>query len=296
MNIRRVLRSMLILTFALLLVACGGSEDRKTEGNNDKSEKLVFGMTSWTSTEVPTHIVKKILEKVGYEVEFVVTEQPIIFSGLVDKEVDFFMDAWLPHTEKELWEEYGEKLEKVAVSYQNAPLGWVVPTYVEEDSILDIKENSEKFDGKIYAIDSGAGITVISDQMKIDYELDDYEVVHSSETAMMSQVEKMISNEEPVIFVGWRPHSMFARYDLKFLEDPLESFKEDSIYVISYKGIQEKHPKAYNVLSNWSIEISDLEDMMLQYEQDGVPIEQLAQEWIDNNEKKVQNMIDAAED
>lgn len=290
---------VMILILAMLLVACGGDNGAQTQGNYDGEEtekdKIVFGMTSWTSTEVPTHIVKKILEEVGYEVEFVTSEQPIIFSGLVNEEIDFFMDAWLPHTEKELWEEYGDKLEKVSVSYENAPLGWVVPTYVEEDSIPDIKENSEKFNGKIYAIDSGAGITVISDQMKIDYELNDYEIVHSSETAMMSQVEKMIPNEEPLIFVGWRPHSMFARYDLKFLEDPLESFKEDSIYVISYKGIQEKHPKAYNILSNWSIEIEDLEEMMLKYEQDGTPIESLAEEWIDSHEEQVQKMIDAAD-
>jgi len=78
---------------------------------------------------------------------------------------------------------------------------------------------------------------------------------------------------------------------LKFLEEPNENFKYDNIYVISYKGIEETHPEAYDILSKWSIDVEDLEDMMYEYEVNGVPFEELAADWIEENRDKVDDML-----
>jgi glycine betaine/proline transport system substrate-binding protein len=89
--------------------------------------------------EAPTKIIKLILEEAGYEVELKVMDQPLIFEGLKGESIDFFMDAWLPHTEAVLWEKYKDDLVQVTASYENVPLGWVVPSYVEENSIDELK-------------------------------------------------------------------------------------------------------------------------------------------------------------
>src|SRR5699024_6911065 len=109
----------------------------------------------------------------GYDVNVVVLDQPLIFEGLKNKDVDFFMDAWLPYTEEALWEQYGDDLIKVSESYKDAPLGWAVPEYVEENSIEDIKNNPEKFEGKVYTIDEGAGVATIGYDVIDDYGLED---------------------------------------------------------------------------------------------------------------------------
>ena len=98
-------------------------------------------------------------------------------------------------------------------------------------------------------------------------------------------------DNEPVVFTAWRPHSVFARNDLKFLEGQEEYFKADNVYVLSYKGIEETHPEAYEILSNWSISIDDIEEMILQNEENGTSFENLATEWIENNRDKVDQMI-----
>lgn len=286
------------MSILLLLVACGGEDADSTkkeptsESDKDKNETIVFGHAGWTSTEVPTEIAKQILEEVGYDVEITLLDQPLIFEGLINEEIDFFMDAWLPYTEEALWEEYGDDLIKVAESYTDAPLGWVVPSYVEEDTIEEIKQNPEKFDNTIYTIDAGAGIATIAEEVLVEYGLeDDYEISYSSEAAMIGQLDASIAQEEPVIVTGWRPHSIFTQFDLKFLEEPKEIYKYDTIYVISYNDIEEKHPEAFNILSNWSIEIDDLEEMMYEYEMNDIPFEDLAAEWIDENRDKVDEMI-----
>lgn len=286
---------IIAIIFLLFITACSnenGEENATDESNSDGEEKTItFGQTGWSSTEVPTEIAKQILEEAGYEVEVSLLDQPIIFEGLAEQEVDFFMDAWLPYTEAALWDEYEDVLIKVAESYTDAPLGWAVPSYVEEDSIEDIKNNPEKFDGTVYTIGAGAGIVDISEEVLTDYGLDMYELAYSSEGAMLGELDASIGREEPVIVTGWRPHSMFIQYDLKFLEEPNENFKFDNIYVLSYQGIEETHPEAYDILSNWSIEVDDLEQMMYAYEVDDIPFEESAENWIEENRDQVDDML-----
>ena len=286
---------MMAMAAVLILAACGSDNGESEEGTNTEEEKgeIVFGQTSWTSTEAPTQIAKQILEEAGYDVKVTLLDQPVIWEGMVSEEVDFFMDAWLPYTEEALWNDYKDELQKVATSYENVPLGWVVPEYVEEEAIADLEGKGEKVDGEVVTIGEGAGIVELSKKVFADpeYNLDGFELTPSSEAAMLQVMENKLAEEEPFIITGWRPHSMFSRNDLKFLEDTQEHFKYDNVYVLSYKGIEEKYPEAYDILSQWSIEVDDLEDMMAEYEKNDVPFEESAANWIEENRDTVDEWL-----
>ncbi|WP_153461701.1 MULTISPECIES: glycine betaine ABC transporter substrate-binding protein [Sediminibacillus] len=292
-----------ILVGLIALTACGQSDETENQSSDSENanssnenvaeETITFGMPSWTSTEAPTAIATQILEEAGYNVETSLLTQPVIWQGIQDQEIDFFMDAWLPYTEKELWNEYKEDLQKVATSYESAPLGWVVPSYVEEETIDDLAGKADKFDNEIVTIGAGAGIVEISKEVMNDknYNLDGYELVPSSESAMMGVIDSKTKNKEPFVITGWRPHSMFAKYDLKFLEDTQEHFQYDNVYVLSYKGLEEKHPRAYEIMSKWSIDVADLEEMMLAYEKEDTSFEDSAAEWIEEHRDQVDKML-----
>jgi len=293
MKIRLAMISM-VSVFLLVLAGCGGANGAGDQTPAEASEEkgtIVFGMSEWTSTEAPTAIMKLILEEAGYNVQYTKAEQPVLFLGMKNKEIDFFMDAWLPYTEAVLWSEYENDLVKVATSYEQAPLGWVVPTYVEENSIPELIGNAEKFEGQIVGLSAGSGMTETSKQMIEDYGLDGFKYVETGEAAMMAEAKRKIMSEKPILFLGWRPHSMFSQYDLKFLEDPEGYFQYDNVYVISYKGIEEAHPEAYDIVSKWSIDVADLEEMMYKYETDGTSFEDLAKEWVANHRDKVDAML-----
>lgn len=289
---------MMAMAAVLILAACGsdnsdnGENEEASESQEEKGE-IVFGQTSWTSTEAPTQIAKQILEEAGYDVEITLLDQPVIWEGMVNEEVDFFMDAWLPYTEEELWNEYEDDLQQIATSYEEVPLGWVVPEYVEEETISDLEGKGDKFDGEVVTIGEGAGIVELSKQVFEDpeYNLDGFKLTPSSEAAMLQVMENKISNEEPFIITGWRPHSMFSRYDLKFLEDTQEHFKYDNVYVLSYNGIEEKYPEAYEIMSQWSIDVDDLEEMMYEYEHNDVSFEESAANWFEENRDTVDEWL-----
>ncbi len=78
---------------------------------------------------------------------------------------------------------------------------------------------SERFGGKIIGIDPGAGLMIATDEAVTEYGLD-YEVVEGSDATMAAALKTAIDNEEWVVVTGWAPHWKFARWDLKFLDDP----------------------------------------------------------------------------
>lgn len=219
--------------------------------------------------------------------------QPAIFQGMQVEQIDFFMDAWLPYTEQALWQEYKSDLQKVATSYENVPLGWVVPSYVEEETIGDLAGKAEKYGGQVVTIGAGAGIVDISEQLMADedYDLEGYELAYTSEAAMMGVLRDKMPNNEPFIITGWRPHSMFSQYDLKFLEDTEGHFNYDSVFVLSYQGIEEKYPRAYDIMSQWSISVAELEAMMAAYEDEGTSFKASAAAWIEDNRARVDQML-----
>ncbi|NIK11374.1 glycine betaine ABC transporter substrate-binding protein [Alkalibacillus almallahensis] len=304
------------LILVLVLAACGGSseegnngesegqdsseqtdENSSSEGSSEDAEKgeIVIGQTSWSSTAPPTQIAKSILEEVGYEVEVTLLDQPVIWESMANEEIHFFMDAWLPYTEEALWSDYKDELQKVSTSYEEVPLGWVVPEYVDAETIGDLEGRGEEFDGEILTIGEGAGIVELSKEVMNDenYNLDGFELKPSSEAAMLGVVDQKMKDEEPFVFTGWRPHSVFAKHDLKFLEDTEGHFQYDNVYVLSYQGIQDQpqYSEAYDILSNWEISVDELESMIQKAENEDASYEDLAQQWIEDNRDTVDEWI-----
>ncbi len=284
---------IVLLVFSTALIGCSTGENEEGNAtpneNEQEKEKIVIGVTPWTSTLIPSHIVNILLTDMGYDVKLQDADVGIVFAGLSRGDINVFMDSWLPDTHKSYMDEYGENIDDVAVSYYDGELGWVVPKYVDIDTVEGIKGNEDLFDGKIYGIDEGAGMTATSREMIEVYDLD-LEYITSSETAMLTQATKNIANEEPVLFLGWRPHSMFANWDLKVIPDANEYFKTQEVHVLTSTDLKDRAPEAYEFLSNWSISVGDIESMILGLDEGAKP-EQLAQEWIDNNQDKVNEML-----
>jgi glycine betaine/proline transport system substrate-binding protein len=292
---KKVKFSMMLMLIALLLFGCGtgnedeGGDNAQQNGGNNEGVTINFGVTPWTSTVPPTKVAKLLLEDMGYTVNETKADAGGVYTGLARGDLDVFMDAWLPVMHANYMEKYGDKLDDTAVSYAEGELGWVIPAYVDGiESVEDIKGKEELFGGKMYGIEEGAGMTVTSREMIEKLGLD-LEYVASSEGGMLAQAQRLMENEEPVLFLGWRPHPMFVNYDLKVLKSPEDYFQTSEVHVITNNELKDEAPEAYEFLSNWKMDVKDIEEMIVKIDEGQDP-EDVAQEWIDNHEDEVKAM------
>jgi len=151
---------MLIAVLALVLAACGGSNDGDANTGNSNAgdaandggellldlgqEDLSIPYVAWARETISTHMLAAILEDVGYNVEVKQVEAGPMFTGVAEGTEDFHTSAWLPATHANYWEEYGDDLVQVTEVLDKAPLALTVPSYVEDiNSIEDLKDNTE---------------------------------------------------------------------------------------------------------------------------------------------------------
>lgn len=146
----------------------------------------------------------------------------------------------------------------------------------------------EQLDYKIVGIDPGAGLMKLTiDKVLPEYGLDDWEVVEGSGAAMTAALAKAYKKKEPIIVTGWSPHWKFAKFDLKYLEDPKGIYggAEDTNTIVRL-GLKEDHPDAYKLLDQFHWEPSDLENVMNLIQDDMKP-EEAAEKWISENQDLV---------
>ncbi|SDJ99401.1 glycine betaine ABC transporter substrate-binding protein [Alkalibacterium thalassium] len=154
----------------------------------------------------------------------------------------------------------------------------------------------DQLDYTITGIEPGAGITETTEQALNAYDnLGDWELETSSTAGMMGQIDSAIANEEPLVVTGWTPHYKFEMYDLKFLEDP-EGIYGDSefVHTMSRIGFEEEMPEAYAILENFSWEVDDMQQIMLDAQD--MEFDEAASDWIEENRDLTDSWVEGIDE
>ncbi|WP_028391262.1 glycine betaine ABC transporter substrate-binding protein [Bacillus cihuensis] len=139
----------------------------------------------------------------------------------------------------------------------------------------------------IIGIEPGAGIMNQSRDAIEKYGLDNWQLVEGSSAAMVAELKKAYNKKEPIIVTGWSPHWMFSTYDLKYLDDPKNTFGgSEEINTIVRKGFKEDAPGAYTILDQFSWKTNDMEEVMVDVT-GGMDPSNAAEKWINANQDKV---------
>ncbi|WP_033826604.1 glycine betaine ABC transporter substrate-binding protein [Bacillus andreraoultii] len=150
---------------------------------------------------------------------------------------------------------------------------------------------------KIVGIEPGAGIMQATEKALKEYDnLADWKLVESSSTAMAAELQKAYEKKEPIVVTGWSPHWKFAKFDLKYLEDPKGIYgEEESIETLVRKGLKEDQPSAYTVLDQFHWEPSNMEEVMVEIH-DGAEPKEAATKWVEANKDLVSEWTKGAEE
>jgi len=243
---------------ALALAACSSIDDGSNGSDSTGGDlgTITLGyLPSWTDGLSMAYLLEDQLGKLGYTVEFEdLGEATLLFTALADGDVDIYTSAAPEKTHLGYMEEYGESIEDLATYYDNGTLNFSVPEYMTDiNSIEDLIGQGERFDGKIYGIEPSAGLTEQTETYVFpDYGLDEeYELVTSSTTTMLAELQRKIDREEDVVVTLWEPFWANTAFPVKALDDPRGSMGEpEGYHVLGHVGFSEQFPEAAELIAN----------------------------------------------
>lgn len=149
-----------------------------------------------------------------------------------------------------------------------------------------------EFDNRIIGIDPEAGLMANTQRALEVYALDDFELVSGSDLTMTSALKIAYEEERWIVVTGWTPHWKFARWDLKYLQDPEKVYGESEyIGTIVRQGLQEDRPDVYEFLDNFYWTAADMEQVMFWFVEDGMTPEAAAVRWVEENSGLVDQWV-----
>lgn len=260
-----------------------------------QNETIELGYVLWDSEVASTHVVAAVLmDELGYDVELTAVDNGPMWTGLARGDFDAIVAAWLPDTHASQWEQFGDDVVDLGPNLDGADIGWAVPTYVDVDSITEINDVADQFDNEIIGIDPGAGLMAASDDAMEVYDLDNLTLLDGSDAAMAAALDRAYSRDEWIIVTSWRPHWMWAAYDLKYLEDPEGVFGAgESIHTVLSADFAENGPEdVIDFLDSFYWTGEQMGEVMLDIINEGMEPFDAARKWIDANQDTVAGWLE----
>lgn len=285
----KIILAVVVMIGVTALSSCNSAKENKEESESVKPEEVTIYYSNWAETIAMTKVTEMALQEVGIKVKSFLLGPGAMYASLAKGEGDIFLESWLPQTHADYWEKFGDKLDKVSTSFDNASTGLVVPEYVDINSIEDLNEHKEKFNGKIIGIGSGAGVHKDTEKAIEEYNLD-YEQITSSGPAMVASLKKAIMRKEWIVITGWKPHFKWAKFDLKYLEDPKKAYPTEKAWIITRQGFTEENPGFDTFLNNFHLTDMQVADLMLTFENIDSE-EEATKKWYNDNKKMIQSWM-----
>lgn len=290
---KKMTRIITVVSIGIItILSLSACTEGKKQATNDNFKEVKFGYVNWSDGIALTNVAKVVLEeKMGYDVKLTEANAGIVFTSVAEGDYDAFLNAWLPNAHKSYVDRYKDKLEDLGTNYENSRIGLAVPSYVDINTIEDLKNNEGKFQNKIIGIDAGAGIMGKAEKAISEYGLN-MELMEGSEATMTAMLKEAIDKKEPIVVTGWRPHWKFSKWDLKFLEDDKGVFgKGEDIHTVTRPNFEKDMPEVAQFLRNFKMTDTQLEGLMRTiYEGDKSALD-YSREWVHDNEDIVNSWI-----
>jgi len=290
---RRLPILLLVLAVVASTAGCGGL------GAVSGGKELTLGYIEWDENVAVSSLTKVLLEEeLGYTVELQRTNVAVVkqvFGGVAEGDLDAFQDVWMPNQSAYLSEVEGN-VEHLDPWFEGQTAqGIAVPYYMDVRSLSELDRAGTDM---IISIEPGSAVQPqIHDKVIPGYDLD-MKLVESSTPAMLSELEMAYEMRQPIVFFGWSPHWMNARYDFRYLEDPKDlqgKFNDPAkISSIVNEDLPDDDPVAYAFLKVISLDEEQINQLEADINEAGDPDEGV-KVWVEENRDVVKPWVDTAE-
>ncbi|MFN3661355.1 glycine betaine ABC transporter substrate-binding protein [Yoonia sp.] len=217
------------LSVSLSCVAFAASADDLPES----SDRIKLSINEWTGQHITTKVAGNILQRMGYNVEYVTAGYVPQFTALSDGSLDVALEIWLSNI-GETWpkaRETGNVVEIGSLGLE-AKEGWVYPAHMTEfcpglpdwrglleaECIQALASADTLPDGRIldYPSDWGQHSIRIINGLELDFR----PISAGSEGALVSELKAATLKKSPAVAMFWSPHWLFNEIELNWVELP----------------------------------------------------------------------------
>jgi len=219
-----------------------------------------FSDIGWTDVTATTGMTSHLLRNLGYQPAVTVLSVPVTYASLKNKDIDVFLGNWMPSMDGDSRAYFADgSVEVVGANLTGAKYTLAVPAYTHEAGLkdfADISRFAEELKHQIYGIEPGNdGNGHVLEMIKTNQMgLGDFKLVESSEQGMLAQVERSYALQQPVVFLGWEPHPMNTRFDMRYLTGGDASFGPDfggaTVFTNTRAGYLRECPNVGRLLKN----------------------------------------------
>ncbi|MEI7031890.1 ABC transporter permease/substrate binding protein [Streptomyces pratensis] len=257
-------------------------------GKDERDRPLEVAWFPWEEDIAATYLWKAVLEERGYTVNLKQFEVGPMYAAMSRGQIDVQFDGWLPYTQKNYWDKYGDKLTDIGSWYGPTSIEVAVPDYVKDvTSLADLKGKGADFKGRIVGIEPGtATMENLKKNVLPQYGLDgEYEVLDSSTPSMLAELERAYAKKEPIAVLLWTPHWAYSEYGLTKLADPKKAFGEgDRLHTIASEDFPEQYPQLTEWFEDFELSEKQLAGLENEIQKHGVGHEEEAvRAWMDDN-------------
>ena len=249
----------------------------------------------WDDSVATSNVAAQIIEKrLGYPVQLVPVAAGIMWQGVARGDLDATLSAWLPVTHGAYWDQFKTKVTDLGPNFNDAKIGLIVPADLPEKSIGDLEAHKADFGGRIVGIDAGAGVMKKAGEAIQAYNLS-FQLMPSSGSAMTAELARSMHANKPIIVTGWVPHWMFAKWKLKFLDDPKKVFGEsEHVDNVINPGLETKAAPVVAFLKKFQWKPGEIDSVMLAT-QNGAKPAAAADTWIAAHGDRVDSWVAGAQ-
>lgn len=249
-----------------------------------------LGDPGWSDIAVTNGIAQFLLDGLGYKTETQILAVPIIYAGLQKGQVDAFLGNWMP-AQQDNYDKFVASgiVDKLAENLSGTEYTLAVPSYAYAagvKSFADLDKFAEQFDRKLYGIAAGSPANESIRKMIAadEFGLGDWQLVESSEQAMLVQVGRAVKRDKFVVFLGWTPHPMNVQHDMRYLKGGEQYFGASGhVNSLARKGYASQCPNVGKLLSNLSFTLEMENAIMNQVLSKQASNQQAVKNWLQAN-------------
>ncbi|WP_231786067.1 glycine betaine ABC transporter substrate-binding protein [Lysinibacillus sp. GJ-1] len=104
-----------------------------------KGKEIELASTPWDSERASSSVLQAVFEELGYTVTITPVDPAIMFQAIASGVADATVAAWLPTTHSSFYAKYKDDFVDLGENLTGTKNGFVVPTYMDIDSIEDLQ-------------------------------------------------------------------------------------------------------------------------------------------------------------